>query len=169
MGSLHDSDLEPRAPIKRLAMLLVALLLVWVLILALLSKNRRQSGDGQRQELPVYYGAYEVQRKRAEAADWEMVQYRVEIAYPSTAVYEFYRKVFENQGWTRRPADQMPQWTLTPRRGKTDAVFDAAWVDPKQLRRIDLRLVAVPDEETMQVLCQRSRAVLPGTEPPPRR
>jgi len=166
MASLDDSDLEPKPSVKRLAVHMAALLVVCAVVLILLSRSCSRGPLSEHERLPVYTGAYDVERKRAEVPDWEQVMYRVEEGYPSTAVYYFYRDIFEAEGWRPRPADETPEWKFLGRDKNLRAVFLAQWASPNQLRLVELRLIAVPDEHppTMQVVVQRSRAILPDAE-----
>ena len=171
MSSLGDSDLEPKPAAKRLAVLLAVLMVGWVAALLLLSSGRGRRPQRAYQRLPVYEGAYDLHFDRAEVADWDQVKYRVEMSYPSTAVYHFYRQILESEGWERQPPDRVPEWRLVGKGGKVRATFYADWASADQLRLIELTLTTVPDEEppAMQVVVQRSRAILPEIQPKTRR
>jgi len=165
IASLGDSSLGPKPTAKRLAVLMAVLLIGWVVALVVLSKHHPRRPANVPEELPVFEGGYGIERSRAEVADWEQATYKVELSYPSTAVYTFYHQALENEGWKQRlPENEpAPRWRLTGSGPKTRATFYAAWESPDQLRLIQLTLVTTPDQEPplMQVAVERSRAILP--------
>jgi hypothetical protein len=144
---------------------MAVLFVAWVVIFAWLSHTRRPPPEKQLPELPIFEGAYDVTRNFAEVADWEQVTYKVELSYPSTVVYQFYRHYLEGEGWKPRPPDKLPEWSINGRGARTQAGFYAQWEAPDQLRLVELTLITKPDVEppVMQVVVRRSRAILPET------
>jgi hypothetical protein len=128
---------------KPLIITLLAWMLALVLLTALYNTSLRNRKPTQREflagMLPVYPGAYQVERGESEGGRWGRVAYLVDEDYPSEAVLAYYRSALTMLGWTEWQMGR-PRWLVTRNGEKVRAILETNWNDASELRTITVRL-----------------------------
>jgi len=161
---------------------LAALTAGWLLVIVILSHLPRSgSRPGQLSNLgpqiPIYQGAADLREHSVSATGFQQATYKAPTAYPDKSVYYFYRREMEKAGWHEAAspgqAGSPPEWKLVEGQKRT---LSAAWLDPEELWRMDLRLTWAPgrpgasdEEPMMDVNCSLGRNFWPHRTPAPAR
>jgi hypothetical protein len=157
-------------------------LLAWVLLLVALSRwqaGRPPKRGAVQPELVHYPGTEDVPEQESENLGWRKYWFTLNEPYPSTSVYQFYRREMEAQGWRLVPEREAEWVTQETDEGRRD-LFHATWLAPDRLYQMDLdmmsvvkekregdRVVSALREEGIKVFVTLRRVMMPGLLLPP--
>ena len=120
-------------------------LVAWVLLLVALSRwqaSRPAKQVSVQPELLHYPGTEEVAEQESENLGWRKYWFTLDEPYPSTSVYQFYRREMEAQGWRLVPGGE-PEWVREETDEGARDLFRATWLAPNRLYQLDLDMMSV--------------------------
>lgn len=133
---------------KELFLVIGAVLLVWMLLVVCVTRwhaSRVPKGAGVAPELPHFPGTESIQEQESENLGWRKYWFTLEEDFPSTTAYQFYQKELSGQGWRPVPEGE-PQWVRQETKDEARDLFQATWLAPNRLYRVDLEMMSVVKE-----------------------
>ncbi len=120
---------------------MVAMALVWALLVVGASQWQRRASRPNEPKLLHYPGTESVQEQVVANLGYHKYWFHFGEEYPSTRVYQFYRKELAEQGW-RFAWGEEPRWERRMGKGKAQDLFMAGWVSRDGLFEITLQLLS---------------------------
>jgi hypothetical protein len=166
----------------RRTIVLVALgwVLFLVIVLAVVRLVRGPAAEQAGIEVPIFPGAGRVIEQRSPAIGFQSYEYRVDVDYPSAAVWDFYNEALTRRGWRQRPQIGRPEWTTQRQDDNNYDILAGQWIDPRGLHQLQLTATSMEevkrDPDSGQVISRIRRpglhviakvwaVVIPGGEP----
>jgi hypothetical protein len=121
------------------AMLVLAM--AWVLVVVAVSHWQRRAPRRGEPKLVHYPGTESVTEQEVPNLGYRKYWFHLDEEYPSTRVYQFYRKALAAQGW-RFAWGEEPRWERRTEKGKAQDLFMAGWVSGDGLFEITLQMLS---------------------------